>query len=165
MIVSAVLLLKRLPRTGWVHAKVREPESVADHSYALAVLAMLNADSKGLDTEKAMKIALLHDIVESHLGDLTPKVKRKISKPILEAVEKAVFNQIISSLPPKQAKHYAELYAEYLMRISPEARLVNHLDKKEMMYEAVWLSSRRLLDLNKLRGLKQGFIARKSSKK
>ncbi|MGL4648612.1 MAG: HD domain-containing protein, partial [Caldilineaceae bacterium] len=63
--------LKRLPRTGWLLAGVRPAESVADHSYATALLALALADSinrdpqaqglsEVLDVGRVLQIALLH---------------------------------------------------------------------------------------------------------
>ena len=54
--------LKRIARKGWVsQVGVEKPESVADHSFACAILAMCLGDLKGLDTEKLIRLALLHD--------------------------------------------------------------------------------------------------------
>jgi putative hydrolase of HD superfamily len=65
--------LKELKRTGWVESGILEPESVADHSYRTTLLAMILSDQKGLDTLKTVKMALLHDLVESVTGDLTQR--------------------------------------------------------------------------------------------
>jgi putative hydrolase of HD superfamily len=73
--------LKRLPRTGWLLAGIRQPESVADHAYATTLLAMLLADAinadyaiagleEPLDVARVLRIALLHDLAESQLTDL-----------------------------------------------------------------------------------------------
>ncbi len=35
--------LKRLPRTGWLHAGIKYPESVAEHSHRTAMLAWMIA--------------------------------------------------------------------------------------------------------------------------
>lgn len=160
-LMSAVLLLKRLPRTGWVESGVKNPESVADHSYGLAVMAFIAADNMGLDAEKAVKMALLHDIPESFLGDLTPKTKKKIPKQILETVEKAIFRQLIESLPSKQAKQYYGLYVEYLEKSSPEARLVHKLDRQELVNEALWIASRQKINLKRFGIQRSGFIRRR----
>lgn len=160
-LISAVLLLKRLPRTGWVESGVSDPESVADHSFGLAVLTMLAADEGGLNAEKALKMALLHDIVEGYLGDLTPKTKRKIPKQLLRTVEKAVFNQLIAGLPPKMARQYAQLYENYIEYKSKEARLVHLLDRRELVYEAMWQAVHGRLRLSKFGIRMRGFIRRR----
>jgi 5'-deoxynucleotidase YfbR-like HD superfamily hydrolase len=62
--------LKMIPRTGWVQAGIKEPESVADHSFRMTLLAMVLSDQMGLDTEKVVRMALIHDLAESRTGDL-----------------------------------------------------------------------------------------------
>ena len=135
-IEAAALLLKRVPRTGWVEAGVRKPESVAAHSYSLATMAMLYADLGGLDVEKAVKMALIHDLAEAYIGDLTPRAKRRIRRKLREAVERAVVGQLLTGLPRRIAERYAGLYEEFLSRRSAEARLVHRLDRRELFNEA-----------------------------
>jgi len=148
-LVSALLLLKRLPRTGWLEEGVKNPESVASHSYSLAVMAMAEAEARGLDVCKAVKMALLHDLAESYTGDLTPATKKKIPKNIFHQVERAIIRELVSSLPPHIAQQYTELYEEYLERRTPEARLVHRLDRRELVEEALWLNKRQKISLNR----------------
>ncbi len=149
-----MLLLKRLPRKGWVDSGVKDPESVADHSYSLAVLAMAEADKRGLNSEKAVKMALIHDLHESFLNDLTPDIKRRIPRNLIKTVEKSILNQIFGEFSPKIAEAYLRLYEEYLKNGSPEARLVRRLDNDEMVLEASWLNKTQGLDLSRF-GLKR----------
>ena len=66
-----MLELKQLPRTGWVRSGVENPESVAAHSWGMAVLALRLAP-KELDIEKILSLCLIHDLPEVRVGDLTP---------------------------------------------------------------------------------------------
>ena len=76
-----VLELKKTPRKGWKEKiDVLHPESVADHSFSAAVMAMIFSDLKKLDTEKMLKMALLHDLSESITGDFTPEEVSKNNK-------------------------------------------------------------------------------------
>ncbi len=54
--------LKRLKRTGWVKNNIIDPESVAEHSFRLAVLTMVLAPKVGVDQLKTTKMALIHDL-------------------------------------------------------------------------------------------------------
>ena len=63
--------LKDLPRTGWVRSGVQEPESVAAHSWGMAVLA-LHFAPKNLDLAKVLAMCIIHDLPEVRVGDLTP---------------------------------------------------------------------------------------------
>src|SRR5215210_3864360 len=67
--------LKTLRRTGWLHCGVpdAETESVADHAFRTTLLAWLAAGQvPGLDREKVLKLALVHDLAEALAGDPTP---------------------------------------------------------------------------------------------
>jgi len=63
-------------------------ESVAEHSYFVAVLTLKLHDDYKFNLEKALKMALVHDIPELHLSDVTHDVKRnfpKLAKEVTKA--------------------------------------------------------------------------------
>ena len=65
--------LKTVKRKGWIiKSKVKEVESVAEHSYAATSIAMIISDLVGLNTEKVMKMMLIHDLPEGIIGDVIP---------------------------------------------------------------------------------------------
>src|SRR5260221_8313896 len=64
--------LKDVRRQGWVDRGVPDAESVADHSYGVALLAWAVARARGLDGERALLIAIVHDLAEAEVGDETP---------------------------------------------------------------------------------------------
>lgn len=66
-----MLISQRQKRTGWLKAGVPRVESVADHSYRAALLALVLPES-GVDRVRCMKMALVHDLAESIVGDITP---------------------------------------------------------------------------------------------
>ncbi|MFH4976219.1 hypothetical protein AB6A40_002928 [Gnathostoma spinigerum] len=63
--------LKHLKRTGWVNHNIAEPETVAAHMYRMAVLAM-TLDNNNADILKCIRMALIHDLAEAFVGDITP---------------------------------------------------------------------------------------------
>ncbi|KAM9924287.1 hypothetical protein OXX80_011264, partial [Metschnikowia pulcherrima] len=71
--VQIVRLLKTQPRTGWIDRKIPrvDAESIADHMYRMSIIAMALPRSK-VDVDKCVKIALVHDIAEALVGDITP---------------------------------------------------------------------------------------------
>ena len=73
--VSEIGKLKDITRTGWELYSVNNPESVADHSFRLAVLSMLYAEKLKLDTEKCIKLALIHDMCEVYTKDIATRAK------------------------------------------------------------------------------------------
>ena len=68
--------LKTTKRTGWVRQGVHHPESIADHMYRMSLMAMISSFGDGtLDTNKCIKLALIHDLAEAKVGDITPFCK------------------------------------------------------------------------------------------
>jgi putative hydrolase of HD superfamily len=124
--------LKYTKRTGWVEAEVPEPESVADHVFRVALLSMILSDDKGLDTLKAVTMALIHDLPEALIGDLPPRQKE--TDHILQ--ESQTMNQMLELLPEKLSINYRVLWDEYIEGKSPEAKLVHTVDKLEMLLQA-----------------------------
>src|SRR5690349_2301763 len=94
--------LKKTPRKGWKEKiRIEHPESVADHSFSAAVMAMVFSDLNKLDTEKMLKMALLHDLSESITGDFTPG---EISKNDKKEIESQTMKEILSKLPLEISK-------------------------------------------------------------
>ncbi|RDX82002.1 5'-nucleotidase domain-containing protein, partial [Mucuna pruriens] len=64
--------LKTTKRTGWVRKDVKNPESIADHMYRMSLMALIASDVPGVDRNKCIKMAIVHDIAEAIVGDITP---------------------------------------------------------------------------------------------
>jgi transcriptional regulator with XRE-family HTH domain len=62
--------LKRTPRAGWPIAGVRDPESVAEHSYRTAVIAYVLAVMEGANADRAAALAVFHDVPETRSTDI-----------------------------------------------------------------------------------------------
>ncbi|KAJ2043625.1 HD domain-containing protein 2, partial [Coemansia sp. RSA 2673] len=69
--LSIVERLKRTKRTGWVNSGIKAPESIADHMHRMGIMAML-VDDRTLDQAKCVKMAIVHDLAEALVGDITP---------------------------------------------------------------------------------------------
>jgi putative hydrolase of HD superfamily len=126
--------LKTERRRGWVKKLGMEhPESVADHSYRTALITMVYSDMKGLDTRKAMKMAILHDLPEANVGDSMPGDRPREKKILLED---AAMSDLLSGLPSGIKAEYETIWREFLAGESPEAALVHQVDKLEMGIQA-----------------------------
>ncbi|MEM5772607.1 MAG: HD domain-containing protein [Candidatus Aenigmatarchaeota archaeon] len=81
--------LKKIERTGWVtNVGIENPESVAEHSFRSAVLCMIFSDIKKLDTEKMVRMALIHDLAEALIGDWDNFAKKKLGLEKIETKRK-----------------------------------------------------------------------------
>ena len=83
--VDDVYILKALTRYNNKFKIISE--SVAEHSYFVAVLTLKLHDDYEFDLEKALKMSLIHDIPELHLSDVTHDVKRNFPKLASEVVK------------------------------------------------------------------------------
>jgi len=114
---------------------IKNPESVADHTFMMSILCMLLGDIRNLDTLKMLKMALLHDACESIIGDLSSnKKKKEFEKMKLE--DKAMIH-ILNTLPNNIKKMYTKLWKEFQDGSSEEAKLVREIDKLEMALQAL----------------------------
>lgn len=130
--------LKKVERTGWVTtAKIQNPESVAEHSYRAAVMGMLISDIKKLDTEKVVRMLLLHDIAEVIIGDWDLSAKKKLGIENKNRKEKEAFEKIMQMLPQSQREEYAKIWKEFEERKTEEAKIVYQVEKLEMIVQAL----------------------------
>ena len=130
----SVLHLKSIRRAGWVSkVKVEEAESVADHTFSMATIAMLLSDMLGFDTHRVIKMVLMHDLAESIVGDYMPRdvtARQKLAK------EKKALKLILSGLPKRLREEYEEIWLEYLHNRTEIAKFVHRMDKLEMALQA-----------------------------
>ena len=129
------LALKQLPRTGWVRSNVEHPESVAAHSWGMAILALRLAP-KELDLIKVLSMCLVHDLPEVIVGDLTPQDNLNNKAEM----ERNAMKQL--------APEWLELFEEYEVGESKEARFVKQIDKLDMGLQAMLYQNEQGLDLS-----------------
>ncbi len=130
--------LKLEPRQGWTETlRLSKTESVADHSYAVAMLALFQGWSEGgYDLESLLKLALLHDLDEAITGDLTPQDKRKLGNREVSRRKTVAQRRIVSILPGRARSEATRLWTDLRLGRSKEARLVKDLDQLEMVMQA-----------------------------
>lgn len=138
--------LKRMPRTGWGMRGVPHVESVAEHSFGVAFLALAlvealqaggaaGAEDEPLDREKVLIMALLHDLAEVRLTDLPSTAVRLIPETVKSEAEARAMADLLAALPT--GGHLAALWQEFEDHASPEGRLVRDADKLEMMVQCL----------------------------
>ena len=126
--------LKKISRQGWIDKlSLDNPESVADHSYSMAVMSMVISDLENYNSEKILKMVLLHDLAESKIGDRTPE---QISNEKKNKLENNAFDEIIKNLPDSIKSQYLKIWQEYQENTSPESKIVHQIDRLEMALQA-----------------------------
>lgn len=127
--------LKTVARAGWVRDGVDPAESVADHSYGVALMALLVSPYFDVDASKVVVMALIHDLAETKVGDIVTQRGLNVLSHQEDklARERAAFADIFKT---PETSEYLALFDEYLKNESPEAKLVHQLDKLEMAIQA-----------------------------
>lgn len=129
---------KKIKRVGWKKkAEIRNGETIAEHMYRLAVLSMIISDLRHLDTEKTLRMSLLHDLGEVIIGDLTPDEKNKAGIQNSLRLEENGLKQVFNEIPKKLRDYYINLWKEINLQETDEARLIKSLDKFEMAIQAL----------------------------
>lgn len=97
-------------------------ENVLEHSYYVTIIVLEFYNKYTFNLEKALKMALLHDIAETILGDIITKPKRRY--PTFAKAVKEVENNIIADYFPTQI----DILHEYAKQESIESKLVKLAD-------------------------------------
>jgi putative hydrolase of HD superfamily len=125
--------LKHARRTGWWMAGVRDPESVAEHSWRTSLIASVIAKLEGADPARAAYLAVWHDTQETRTGDVNYLGKKYST----EADPQAVTADQVAGMPEVLAAAVRELVAEYEAKESREAVCARDADKLECMLQGI----------------------------
>ncbi|PIS38667.1 MAG: hypothetical protein COT34_02450 [Candidatus Nealsonbacteria bacterium CG08_land_8_20_14_0_20_43_11] len=144
--------LKGKKRRGWKLHQIKNPETTAEHIFHLCLLVWTMGEKKKIDTGRAIKIALVHDLCEVYAPDLTPydpllpKNRKKI-KEILKKwpqfsqqmkkekekgkkqVESAALEKLVVGLPVGLKEKIKTLWLDYEQGLTKEGRFVKQADK------------------------------------
>ncbi|WP_328376987.1 HD domain-containing protein [Streptomyces sp. NBC_00440] len=125
--------LKQARRTGWWMAGVRDPESVADHSWRTSLIASVIAKLEGTDPARAAFLAVWHDSQESRTGDVNHLGKKYSSG----ADPREVTADQTAGMPEVLAETVRELVGEYEAKETAEAICARDADKLECMLQGI----------------------------
>ncbi len=132
-ILKTVGNLKKIPRTGWVLKKVRDPEHVGDHIFRTVLFTLLFAEEiKCIDKDKAVRMAIFHDLAEALVGDITPH--DKVSPERKQELELKAIKKMFKEYA--NGEKWIQIWEEANARQSKEAKLVRDADLLEMALQA-----------------------------
>jgi putative hydrolase of HD superfamily len=124
--------LKHTYRSAWTSSG--KPESVAAHTWRLALMALVFAQSfPEIDLLRLLKICVIHDLGEAINGDI-PAIEQT-DGPEKAIQEREDLLALIDPLPEALRLELLALWEEYETASSPEARLAKGLDKLETILQ------------------------------
>lgn len=152
--------LKKIQRKGWVLRGIKNPETIADHTFRTAIMALVLCGKKKLNQEKVVKMALIHDLCEVYAGDTTPyddillknkkqrnkvfdnwcrltKAEKEIQYKKKYKKEKNGLDVLVKDLPFPIKKEIKDLWENYEKGSSKEGRFVRQLDRMENLLQAL----------------------------
>jgi putative hydrolase of HD superfamily len=130
--LGAAERLKTATRSGWTSAG--QPESVAEHSWRLCLMAMLlYGRAPDVDLTRLLKMCLIHDLGEALSGDVpAPAQSADLNKA---ERERSDLIELIRPLPPHLQEEILQLWDEYEAASTREAALAKGLDKLETILQ------------------------------
>ncbi|PAU85117.1 phosphohydrolase [Halorubrum salipaludis] len=133
--------LKDERRTGWQLRGVDAPESVAAHAWGVAYLVLalgdrFRGDLPGVDLDRALRLAVVHDVAEAETGDIATRADStadSVDPNAKEAAEREAMGDLAGPLPDR----VRDAWEAYEARESPEAVLVKECDLLDVCLQAV----------------------------
>lgn len=126
--------LKHSVRKGWEYRGIQNAESIASHMYSMGIMTFLLGNDSNLDRLRCLQLALIHDLAECVVGDITPQ--DNVPKDVKHRLEDQAMQELTAPLDNEVGKTIYELYKEYEKKESPEARFVKDLDQFDMILTA-----------------------------
>lgn len=158
--------LKTTPREGWRRFDINHGESIADHMYRMGIITMLCPPETGIDRDRCVKLALIHDMAEALVGDITPPdnvPKDEKFKREFESM-KYICDELLKPISEVVAKEFMELWQEYEVGETKEAVFVKDVDRFELVcqtieYEKQYEAQKDLQEFLHVRnGIKNEFV-------
>ena len=121
--------MKSVMRQTLLADKSRE-ESDAEHSWHIALMALTlleHAGFEGIDINRVVKMAIIHDLVEIYAGDTF--AYDTVNNESKEEREKEAADKLFGLLPPEQGEEYRGLWEEFDEMETPDAMYAAAIDR------------------------------------
>ncbi len=126
-------LLKKIKRTGWWVVGIKDPESVAEHSFRCAVMGYYIAHLEKVDPYKVLIMTLFNDIHESRINDLHKMGHYYID---FKEAEKKVFKDQVRFLDGRVSAQMDALRKDYDAQKTKESIVARDADILECLIQA-----------------------------
>jgi putative hydrolases of HD superfamily len=129
--------------------------------YRMSIMTMLAPTTLGLDLVKCMRMALIHDMAEALVGDITPG--DNVDKPDKSRAERDTMEYIAQKLLPKvgsglTGEAILEIWDEYEGNCTKEAKFVHDVDKLELLMQVLEYEKSRNKLLDEYNGVADGIL-------
>lgn len=102
-------------------------QSVADHSFRVAVMGYTLGRMLGINADKVLKMCLFHDLEEARTGDLN-----YLQQAYVESDDEKALRHAVEGLPIE--RDILELIEEYAAQETPEAQAAKDADVLELLF-------------------------------
>ncbi|MFC1413887.1 HD family hydrolase [Streptacidiphilus sp. N1-12] len=126
-------MLKRAKRSGWWIAGVKDPETIAEHSWRTAIIGSVLALMEGADPAKVALLCTFHDTQETRVGDI-PWIGRRY---LTAATNEAISADQVADAHPAVADGLKALIDEYENGDSLEVLIAHDADKLECTIQGI----------------------------
>jgi putative hydrolase of HD superfamily len=127
-------VIKHIERNGWkLKGKTGITDTIASHSFGAALVGWLLAEKEKVNSNKVVKILLIHDLVMAHMKDLTPKDKEYKNK---EEIEKLAFEKFLNNIPEELREEFTHLVQEYHNQKTKESIIAREADELDTLFQA-----------------------------
>jgi putative hydrolase of HD superfamily len=135
-LTKQVAFIKEIDKIKYINRKTKlfnsdRQENDAEHSWHLAMMALVLVEhsNEKVDVLKVLKMVLIHDIVEIDAGDTflydTQKNHSNTEEELLAA------KRIFGILPKDQTKEFIEIWTEFELGETKEAKFAKAMDRFE----------------------------------
>ena len=155
-LAEAAFRLKDEARGGWLLRGVRDPESVAAHSWGTALLCALYAAEAGVDGGSAVTMALVHDLAEAETGDVVARADpadRAVSEESKATLESEAIDRLLQHYFPE----LRAAWQAYEDRADAVALFVRDMNLIDMCMQAVIYHEERRYDTTVVLPSRGGF--------
>jgi putative hydrolase of HD superfamily len=134
--LAEAFALKDERRTGWQLRGITDPESVAGHTWGVALLCLQYGKEADIDTDRALRMALVHDLAEAKTGDVATRVNdadQRVSAAEKDRREREARADLAPTLDPE----IRDLWEEYETRETHKSVFVKDMDLVDMCLQAL----------------------------
>ena len=139
-LLNQIEFIREIDKLKYIFRKTKlinsdRPENDAEHSWHLAVMAIVLAEhsNEPVDLAKVMKMVLIHDIVEIDSGDVFAYDTVKSHDNFDEELKAA--KRIFGILPNEQAEEFINIWIEFEEMKTPESKFARALDRLEPLLQ------------------------------